>query len=145
MERRNVPVQSKPIVTISVIMDDEYTQGVDSVPVKQAWKDPIDEHRIPDGITLTIRVARKTTIPAMLEAAVLVICDGSGILCVETHPYLKRRRLVFVARRIAEVMPNNSLHVKVSHFAEREMHLPRGIIEAQGSLTVAWLTTIRND
>lgn len=76
----------------------------------------------------------------MSETAVVVTCDEAGIMCVDIHPNLNKRRLALVARAVAEVMLHKPLYVQVSNFAKRRTHLPKTMTVGQGSQTLSRLT-----
>lgn len=143
MKRRIVFVQSKPIAIVFVIEINEYAQRVDAV--EQERRDPIDERLKTDETALPNGLPRQQKMKALLEGAVLVTRNEAGIICVDTHPNLKKRRSVFVARAIADVMPREPRHVYVINFAMREMNLPKSIGVARGIHTEAWLTTVNNE
>lgn len=42
-------------------------------------------------------------------------------------------------------MPHKSSYARVSHYDERKINLPTGMIVAQGSHTLAWLTAVNNE
>lgn len=145
MERRTVPLQSKPIAIIDTGKDDDYGQGFDSVAAEKACKVSFDKHRIPDGIGLLIWVAKQMAIPGMLEAAVLLICVGARIFWVVLSPNLHRRRSDLAARGNAELVPHKSFHVRMSNLAERKVHLQKAMVVAQGSQNATWLTIANNE
>lgn len=90
IERQTVSVLTKYVAVISIIKDDDYAQAVDAVAVKEACKDLIDEHLLPYGIALPIRVSRQMMIPAMSEGTELEICEGASLMGFGTHPNLNR-------------------------------------------------------
>lgn len=130
-----------PVAIIFVTKDDEYAQRVDGMLVKQARKDPRNKDLIPDEIGKPIPLAKQAETPAMAEMAVLVTYEKEGIMCVDTHPNLHRQGWTLVARGVAEVMPHKPFHVSKSKVFEKETHVPKIMIAAQGSHIVAWLTT----
>lgn len=145
MERRIVPVQPKVIATISVLQYDKYAHGGDFVTMEQASRNPVDEHVRPDESAPRTGVPWQKTILKMSQAAVLVNCDGTGMMCVKPHPNLNRQRSASVARKVPEIMRRKPFYIPVPKFSEMKIHLPKGMIVAQGSFTMALMTNINNE
>lgn len=72
-----------------------------------------------------IRVARQRAIAPMTEPTVMLTCRGAGMLRVDTHPNLLRRRSVLMAKGIAEVLPDEVFHVLMSSVSEERPKFQR--------------------
>lgn len=64
-------------------------------------------------------IARKVTIPAYSQAAVLVSSCGAGIMTIKTHTYVVERRCSMSARGLMDILPGKSIYVySANHMAK---------------------------
>lgn len=110
--------------------------------VIQASKDRRNNDLIPDEIVKPIRVTKQVIILAMSETAVLFAYDKGGIISVNKHPNLPRRRWTLVARGVAKVMPPKLFHVLVSKLAEKDTNLAKVVVVAEEGHTMAGVTIV---
>lgn len=79
MERRVVPLHSKPVAITTMIKNDEYGQSFGTVSLGQSNKHPVKIFQTPEKIAKPIWVARRVTIPEILETVVLDSLNVAGI------------------------------------------------------------------
>lgn len=131
-ERKIVPWHSRPvsILTSSSNISSKFprVEFLDHDGTQSEVKEDDEEEEF-----FLCRVSRPITIPADTQAAVSVSSQGAGLMLVETHMHLAKRRCSMAARGIMEIFPGKPFFLYVANLSGKPVHLPKHMIVAYAS------------
>lgn len=91
------------------------------------------------------RVARQATIPAHMKAAVLVSCQGVGIMMIEAHGSVDEPRCPVTACGIMYILPGKLCPVYIENLTARNVSLLKCMIVANVSIAPTCIIHVRED